>query len=368
MTATPRRLLLTGPRTITLEPIERGPLRTGQVRLKTLYSGISHGTEMVHYRGLSSSEGTSFDPQRRVFRSGGGAPPVFPMAMGYELVSEVIETAPDVTAVGVGDIVHTDGQHAEETVIDVDAALGSSLYPLVKLPSALAPSDALYISLGTVALQAVHDARIKVGDSVAVFGLGAVGLMTVQLARRNGAGWIGAVDPIAERRALAEGLGVSVALDPADGGVAVKEHAPRAEDVPAADMTLPGPGVDVALETSGTYAGLHEAIRSVAVGGRVVAVGFYAGDASPLRLGDEWHHNRPELISSMGVIGCPHRDYPQWGRRRMVRTVTELLDSGSLDVSSFPGRSFPFDDAADAYEFVDAHSAGAIKVALEYES
>ena len=53
-----------------------------------------------------------------------------------------------------------------------------------------------------------------------------------------------------------------------------------------------GRGADVAIEISGSYPALHEAIRSVAVDGRVVASGFYQGDGVGLRLGDEFHHNR----------------------------------------------------------------------------
>jgi len=60
-------------------------------------------------------------------------------------------------------------------------------------------------------------------------------------------------------------------------------------------------GVDIAIETSGSYSALHAAVASVGVGGRVVSVGFYQGDGTGLRLGEEWHHNRPDLISSMGV-------------------------------------------------------------------
>ena len=60
----------------------------------------------------------------------------------------------------------------------------------------------------------MHDASLKLGDRVAIFGLGAFGLLTVQLARFQGAGWIAASDPIADRRAFAERLGADLVLDP----------------------------------------------------------------------------------------------------------------------------------------------------------
>ena len=63
----------------------------------------------------------------------------------------------------------------------------------------------------------------------------------------------------------------------------------------------------MAIETSGTTAGLHDAIAAAGLGGRVVTVGFYQGGAPELRLGEEWHHNRLDMVSSMGAWGAPHR-------------------------------------------------------------
>ena len=65
-----------------------------------------------------------------------------------------------------------------------------------------------------------------------------------------------------------------------------------------------GRGADVAIEISGSYRALHDAIRAVAVDGRVVAAGFYQGDGVGLRLGDEFHHNRVRLVSSQ-IGGVP---------------------------------------------------------------
>ena len=111
----------------------------------------------------------------------------------------------------------------------------------------------------------MHDASLKLGDRVAIFGLGAFGLLTVQLAHIQGAGWIAASDPIADRRAFAERPGAAIVLDP------------TATDVGLELRRLDGVGVDVAIEFSGSYSALQQAMRSVRVGGTVVAAGFYAG-------------------------------------------------------------------------------------------
>ena len=170
-----------------------------------------------------------------------------------------------------------------------------------------------------VALQAVHDAKIKVGDRVAIFGMGVIGLLAVQLARLSGAAWIDAVDLFTVRRDLALSFGANRALDPGacDVGYEIK-------------MASPQRGADVAIEVSGHYAALHEAIRSARKSGTVVAAGYYQGGGTPLRLGEEWHHNRITMISSMAVWNNPHRDYPAWDRIRINSTVTDLMAAGRL--------------------------------------
>jgi threonine dehydrogenase-like Zn-dependent dehydrogenase len=103
------------------------------------------------------------------------------------------------------------------------------------------------------------------------------------------------------------------------------------------------------------------------LGGRVVAVGFYQGGAPALRLGEEWHHNRLDMVSSMGAWGAPHRAYPAWNRPRVMATVLDLLASGRVDVDSLPTRSFPFDRAVEAFRWLDEHPNAAVKVALTYD-
>lgn len=365
-----RTVVLTGPGRIELAESPSRPLEAGEARLRSLYNGISHGTEIAHYRGTGVDLDVVFDPELRVFRPRPESTSPYPMPMGYETVARVTEVGPGVTDLAVGDLVHVDERHADEIVIEVARALDSDLYPLVVLPPALAPEAAIYTSLACVALQAVHDARIKVGDAVAVFGLGAVGLLAVQLARHNGATWVAGIDPAAERRALAERTGATLTIDPTGGdpGITIKKLTPA-----TIDGDLPPPamrrGVDIAIETSGSYAALHEATRATAVGGRVVTpAGYWYGGGEALHLGAEWMHNRVELIPSFGVGGNPHRDYPRWNRRRMMRTVTALLADGTLDVGALPVRTFPFDEAPAAYAFIDTNPTEAIKVAFRHDT
>src|SRR5919112_170539 len=196
----PRSLVLDGPRQLRLADQPPRPLRRGEVRLRARMSGISHGTELNLYRGTSAFADKVFDRGLRAFVApAAGSASAYPVTLGYEMVSEVVEAAPDVDAVKVGDLVHTGTPHQEETVLDVATSLRAT-YPLVVLPTAERMERALFISLGAVALQAVHDAEIKLGDSVSVHGLGAIGLLTVQMCRLDGIQNVVGVDPDPGRR------------------------------------------------------------------------------------------------------------------------------------------------------------------------
>jgi 2-desacetyl-2-hydroxyethyl bacteriochlorophyllide A dehydrogenase len=345
-----RALLLEGPRTLRLQDEDAPGLAPREIRVRTLVSGISHGTELNLYRGTSAFADRVFDRDLRAFVRPDPPRPVYPAVLGYELVGTVDEVGAEVRELQPGDLVHVGAPHRDEAVLDLDVAAAST-YPPVLLPAGGPLERWLFVSLGAVALVAAHDARIKLGDHVVVIGLGAIGLLLVQMARLQGAGHISGTDPVVSRRELALALGADEVFEP-PAAVAIKCSAG---------------GADVAIETSGNTAGLHDAIAAARLGGTVVTVGFYQGGAAELRLGEEWHHNRLDMVSSMGAWGAPHRNFPAWDRPRVMRTVVELLASGALRTDGLPVRHFPFEQAVEAYGWLDANPNEAVKVALTYD-
>ena len=131
----------------------------------------------------------------------------------------------------------------------------------------------LFVSVGAVALVAAHDARIKLGDHVAVIGLGAIGLLLVQMARLAGAAPRHRSSTRWQRAASSRSRSAPTRRS-------TRAWRPKA---PARRSSAPsGRGVDVAVETSGTTAGLHDAVAAPGLGGTVVTVGFYQGGAPEL--------------------------------------------------------------------------------------
>src|SRR5690606_33049726 len=177
-------------------------------------SGVSAGTELSQYRGTSPYMARQWDTERRVFRE--GAPSWdFPVRnLGYEEVGEIVETGAEVEAFRPGDIVYGTWGHRTGHVMKA-AEIGGR-----KLPEGADPRFGIFSHIGAVALNGVHDARIRIGDLVVVFGLGVPGQIVMQAARASGARVIG-VDPVPIRRQMAERLGAERTLDP--GAVSVAD-------------------------------------------------------------------------------------------------------------------------------------------------
>lgn len=350
--------LLTGPRHLELVEYEDPPLADHEIRVRTLVTGVKRGTELTLYRGVGPMHSKTFDLTYRAMVAASG--PTYPRGLGSWGVGEVIAVGRAVSRYRAGERVHGNFRHRPTLTFPLDAA-GERLGPaggasLRPLPPDLDPTAALFCDPAMFALAAVHDAQIKVGDAVAIFGMGAIGLLAVQCARLQGADPLIAVDPIAERLALARAYGATHTLGAgvSDPGLAIKELTPRR-------------GVDAALEISGSYAALQQAIRSVQAGGTVVTLGYYpdtGGEA--LRLGEEWHHNRVQLLSSMIVWGNAHRHAPLWNEQRVVATVEDLLRRGILRWTEMVTHRLPYARAPEAYALYDQHPEQAIKIVLEY--
>jgi 2-desacetyl-2-hydroxyethyl bacteriochlorophyllide A dehydrogenase len=318
-----------------------------EVYARTIVSGISHGTEMAWFRGEAAALHRSWDMERRIYVPGQGRS--YPVMPGYETVATVMRVGSNARCVKIGDVVYLDRPHAEGHVVAASEAARGVLSP------GTAADSAVFWTLARVALGSVHDAAIQLGETVVVVGLGTVGLLVVQLARMAGAKRVVGVD-IYQRRL--------------DAGTALEAETVDATsaDVAAEVRRLVGPsGADAAIEASGSYAGLHEAIRSCRLGGRVATVASYHGEQPGLRLGEEYHRNRITLISSMTVNDCPQRGHPAWDLDRLNRTARDLVCSGRLQVDGLITHRVPFGNAFRAFDLIMRNPGDTIKVVLTYD-
>lgn len=318
-----------------------------EVLLETAYSGISAGTELTAYRGSNPYLSRIWDEERRLFVTGGSTQ-AYPMdGWGYEEVGRVVAVGSAQDEDLIDRWVWGAWGHRSHAVRPADYAR-----PRV-LPQGNDVLSGVFAKIGAIALNAVLDADIHVGETVAVFGAGVPGQIVAQLARLNG-GRVIVADLVASRRRLAIELGATAAFDPATDEVAEEVRA-MTEDR----------GADVVIEMSGAYQALQEAARTVGYSSRVVAGGFFQGDGVPLRLGEEFHHNRVAIVGSQ-ISGVAPQLRHRWDELRMSRTALQLAEDGRLILGALVTHVIPDSDAPSAFEMLDANPQDALQVVLDY--
>jgi 2-desacetyl-2-hydroxyethyl bacteriochlorophyllide A dehydrogenase len=335
-TLTARSLWMAGPCRPELRTEQVPPPGDGEVRIRAVASAISQGTEMLVYRGQVPDDLPLDLPTLAGSFS-------FPVKYGYALVGHVIDTGAGAGHLAAGDAVFALHPHQEVALAPANL--------VVRLPDGLDPTLGVFTANLETALNVVHDAPLRLGESVVVFGLGTVGLLIAQLLRLAGAGLVIGVDPIARRREIALALGVDLTLLP-DEGLRERIH----------ELTS-GRGADIAVEVSGAASALQAAIDSVAVEGTVVVASWYGTKPVALTLGGHFHRGRVRLRSSqVGRIG-PEQS-ARWDHQRRSETVAGLLPRMQLD--PLVTHRVPFAEADSAYRLIDEHPEEVVQVVLEY--
>jgi len=334
-TPEPSALLLEAPKQLAFESLGMAPLGPDDVRIRTLHSGVSAGTELSQYRGTNPFMHVQWDANLRLFKKGDGPSWPYPVRnLGYEEVGEIIESGSSVTGLRVGQRVFGTWGHRTHHVASQQYARDRLL------PDGADPRIGIFSHIGAVALNGVHDAAIRMGDLAVVFGLGVPGQIVAQAARASGATVIG-VDPVRARREMALKLGADRVLDPTATPIAqtIKEE-------------TGGRGADVCIEVSGAASALSEAIRTVAYSSRVVAMGFFQGEMHGLQLGQEFHHNRIELICSQ-ISGVAPAVSHRWSKMRLWQSAIQLQHEGRLNLIPLITHDIQFEEAPKLFERLD---------------
>lgn len=346
----PREIVTRDGATFRFRDYDLPPLGPQDVRVRTGFAAPKHGTE-AHALTGSALDAKVWDADLRMFLPNPAPATKSEPAergMGNIIVGTVTEIGPAVTRFAAGDSVFGYGpiRESNQAAEDHWQALG-----------VLSPEDAVCTDPAHVAFVAMRDGNIRIGDDVAVFGLGAIGQMAVQIARASGARRVLAVDPITLRRDCAAAHGADAVLDPASGDAAL-----------AIKRATGDKGVDVAMETSGNAKALHEAIRCIRQCGTVVHVPWGPKSCADLHLDEEWHLNRPTLVGSQCWEGWgnPDRSYPLWDGPRQRAVVRDLFERGILTGQGIVTPIVPFADADSALADIFRAPERTIKVGVTF--
>jgi threonine dehydrogenase-like Zn-dependent dehydrogenase len=338
-------VVFTAARTVGFESYEDRPLNPREVRLRTLYSGISAGTELTAYRGSNPYLHKQWDPARKLFVPAEQPSLTYPVSgWGYEEVGEVIELGSEVQGISTGDLIYGTWGHRTHHIVEEE-------YARQRLQDrSLDSIFGIFSQIGSIAMNGVHDARIRIGETVVVFGMGTLGQIVGQLARKSG-GYVIGVDRFEKRLDVARQSGAAdMILNVDDGEVAERIRA-----------ITDNRGADVAIEVTGSSMALNQAVRSVAYSAKVVALGFFQGEATGLFLGEEFHHDRVNIIGSQIFGTDPELTY-RWNRLRLVQTFMRLQADGLIDLKPIISHVIPFEEA---FRILHEEPENALQVVLD---
>lgn len=322
----PREAVLLSPDEAEIREYEEPELREGQVRCRTEFGSPKHATELASFKGYTRHRGR-YDRELGAFTmEPGPAEPGGPVRMGNMFVGTVTELGPGAGKLALGDRVLSYGPLRETQTPHEDRCW--------RMPDGLSAKSAVCLDPADFAMAAVRDGNVRIGDAVAVFGMGAIGLMAVQIAKLSGARPVIAVEPFANRRAAAKACGADMVLDPAAGDVGLEIR-----------LATGNRGVDVAVEYSGAMRAMQAALRAVAYGGNVVAGAFPGPYEAGLDFGAEAHQNIPNIIFSR-ACSRPDREHPRWDEPRIYATCWRLICEGALTGEPVVDPVVPFDGLA----------------------
>lgn len=331
---------------------EDPPLEPDQILIRSELSSAKHGTDTAFLKGYGAKRGR-YDRDKKLFIKPEPQPKQAKKkdrpkgsGVGNMTVGTVVDAGPEVQGIAVGDRVATPGGFRETHI--------RSAGRVRKMPAGLSDKSAVCLDPADFALGAVRDGHVRVGDRVAVFGTGAIGLMAVQLAKVAGASVVFAVEPLPSRRKAAEAVGADAVFDPTDRDVG-------AEIKKLTDWA----GVDVAIEYSGNWRAMQAALRCVAWGGNVVAGAFPPPHEAGLDLGAESHQHLPSIIFSRSC-SQPDRDHPRWDHKRVLDTCWQLLCEGRICGDEVVTKVIPFDDILTEYPKIVTEPDKYVKIACDY--
>lgn len=326
-----RMLWFVRPRAVEIRDGELPEPGPGEALVRTAYSGISPGTELLAYRG-EIDEAVALDETLPAL-SGRFA---YPFRYGYSCVG-IVDHGPGLAE---GTPVFAFHPHQDRFVVGADDAIElggldlrtATLFPLVE-----------------TALQVSLEADADPDSTVVVTGFGIVGLLVAVLLQRRGQQVLGS-EPLPWRRDLAESVGLTaVPPDELEAGVA---------------GATKGRGAPLLIEASGNPAALADGLRVLAHEGTAIVVSWYGTKPVTLPLGAEFHRRRLTIRSTQ-VSSIPARLAGEWSRERRRRVALELL--GELPLGAVATHEFAFADAATAYRQTDEGRPGLLHAALCYE-
>lgn len=293
-------------------------LRNDEVRMETVISSISCGTEKANITG---------DANVSISQSN----ITFPRYSGYSSSGVVIAVGKDVKDLKAGDRVAASWScHAKYNTLNEKN--------FVKLDDSISFEEAALFHIGTFPMAALRKTRIEIGESAMVMGLGILGLIGVQFAKVAGAVPVIAVDPIKERREKALKFGADYALDPMEEGFADKVK------------KLTGGGVNAAIEVTGVGAALDSCLDCMAKFGRVALLGCTRDKNFTIDYYRKVHGPGITLIGAHTLARPQEDSFGGWFTQRDdIKAIMKLCQFGRVDLKAMIDETYLPNNCQEVY-------------------
>ena len=328
-----QRLICEGLRRIQVEEFELPCPGPDEILVQNHYTAISVGTEI--YNWLHGAEP--------------GGEPRFPRPTGYCSTGAVVDAGLNVKNLKVGDRVAAQGNHASHDI------LKGSYYPV---PAAVESEEAAFLVMAAIALHGIRKARIELGESLTVLGLGVVGQLALTLARLCGAMPTIALDLDRDRLQLAGQRGADLALNPDEERDVVARVREQCMD----------DGANVVIEATGKPAVYPLAVQLACMGGRVIALGSPRGTVEMNFMADV-HLREVEIIGAIQPR-TPEQDhiYYHWTKDRDRSLLLDLMGRGRLQVAELITHRCRPDECQAVYEMLADRPQEALGVIFDWNA
>ena len=296
-----KQIVFTKPYTAELLEVDNRNPGRDEVTVDLEFSAISSGTERANLIGMQNTTSRGSDEA-----------PTFPRCWGYSAAGIVSAIGEGVDDLEIGDrVIVFWGNHKKNITINRKY--------IAKIPDGVSMEEASMAFISTFPLAAIRKARLEIGESALVMGLGILGIFAVKLLKAAGACPIIAVDPTANRRELALEMGADYAFDPTVEGFA--------ESV----RRVSGGGVDICIEVTGLGIGLQQGLDCMNEFGRVSLLGCTRNPDFNI---DYYRKVHTPGVSLIGAHTCARPKYEShpgyWTEIDDINAVLRLLRSGRL--------------------------------------
>lgn len=337
------QLWFTEPYTVAIREAELPALADNQILVRTWYSAISAGTEMLVYR-HQIPESMTLDESLPSL----GHQRDYPLQYGYATVGQIESIGAAVDPAWLEKLVFAFQPHASHFITTPDLVF--------QLPEEMDPLAAVFLANMETAVNLVQDATPGIGERVIVVGQGVVGLLVSSLLTAFPLQDIYALETIEERRHFAQRLGVDKAFHP---GFEVELNALKQ----TLQMHDSKAGADLVFELSGNPDALNLAIEFTGFSGRIVVGSWYGDKQAMLNLGGRFHRNRIQFISSQVSTLAPPLT-GRWDKTRRLQVAWDMICRTHPE--QFITHRIPFTSAADAYQLLDQTPEDVLQAVFVY--